>query len=72
MKINISNDVRAFATEQGLPIGKRGKIATEVKVAYLADKPEVTRLLAEANGVEINTRGKLSAESIEAVAKSFA
>lgn len=72
MKVNISGDVREFAKANDLPVGKRGKIALETKVAFLSENTDTARLLAEVNGVEVPARGKLSADSIEAIAKSFA
>lgn len=72
MKINISGDVRAFAAENGIEVGKRGRLSKDVKVAFLTAHSDVARTVASANGVEVPAKGRLSESSIEAIADSFA
>lgn len=72
LNINPAPAVREFAAKQGLEVGVRGKLSQEVKVAFLTENPSVARTIAEANEVDVPARGKLSADSIAAIAKSFA
>lgn len=57
-------DVRKWAKENGVPVGKRGRIDRSVKVAYLKSHHATAREIAREKGIDVPKRGRMSADVI--------
>lgn len=67
-----ASEIRAFAREKEMTVGKRGRLAPEVKVAYFAAHPAEARALAAEKGVEISAKGKISESALTALSRTIA
>jgi hypothetical protein len=64
-----NKEIRAWAKEQGIEVGKRGRIDRGVKVAFLKAHPREVRALAADTSIELPKRGRLSAAQVDSVLK---
>ena len=67
-----ASEIRAFARESGLTVGKRGRLAPEVKTAYFAAHPAEARELAVEKGIAVHAKGRLSDETLAQVIREIA
>ena len=65
---SIKTELRTFSNEQGH--SPKGRIATETKVAFLRVNPATARALAIEAGIPVGKRGRISAETFEAIAQT--
>jgi hypothetical protein len=68
----LSAEVREFCRENGLPIGSRGRVSSELFVEYLMTQPKKTRELAKALRVPVSDRGRVSYETVARVGVALA
>lgn len=64
----VAAEARAFAREQGIEVGTRGRLSREAFTAYFLAQPKRAREVAKALGVEVGARGRLSPATAETVA----
>lgn len=67
-----ASEIRTFARETGLTVGKRGRLAPEVKSAYFHAHPSQARELAVEKGIAVSAKGRLSDETIAQVIREIA
>lgn len=65
-------EIRAYARENKMEVGDRGRLSPEVKRAYFLAHPQEARALAAEKGIEVSAKGKLSDESLTAISRSIA
>lgn len=53
-------EARAFARENTLPVGKRGRLSREAFVAFFLAQPKRAREVAKALDIPVSRRGRLS------------
>lgn len=58
------NDVRTWATMNGVSVGRRGRISRDVFVAYLQANPAEARAYLRAHSVPVGKRGRISKADI--------
>jgi hypothetical protein len=68
----LSAEARAFARENGLEVGSRGRVPSTLFVDYLMSQPKKARELAKALQVPVNDRGRVSFETIAKVSVALA
>ncbi len=59
---SLSGEVREFCRENGIAIGSRGRVSSELFVEYLMSQPKKTRELAKVLSVPVSDRGRVSYE----------
>jgi hypothetical protein len=65
----LASDIRAWAQEQGLPVGIRGRLSIDLIVQYLAAHPKEAKAFGRTlSGVEIPARGRMKDETRRAIA----
>lgn len=63
-----STEIRTWANENGVPVGKRGRLGPVVKGAYFTANPSVAREVAIEAGIEVGHRGRIKDETIALIA----
>lgn len=62
-----ASEIRSWANENDVPVGKRGRLGPVAKGAFFRAHPSITREVAQEAGIDISTRGRISDETVEAV-----
>lgn len=62
-----ASEIRAWARENDIPVGKRGRLDPELKAAYLAANPKEARALAVESEIPVPARGRLSEDTIQSI-----
>jgi len=57
-------DIREWALMEGLKVGERGRLPKPLLKQYLAAHPHYAREVAQVKGIQVPTKGKLSAKAI--------
>lgn len=60
-------DIRTWAKANNVPVGTRGRLDHEVKVAYLKAHPKEARQIAKAKGFKVGVRGRMSSALFESL-----
>lgn len=66
-----ASDIRAWARENDIPVGTRGRLAPELKTAYFRANPATARAVAHEAGIEVPAKGRLSDEAILSVTSTL-
>jgi hypothetical protein len=69
---SLSGEVREFCRENGIAIGSRGRVSSELFVEYLMTQPKKARELAKALRVPVSDRGRVSYETVARVGVALA
>jgi hypothetical protein len=67
-----ASDIRAFGRENGIEVGRRGRLGPDVKRAYFAANPAAARALAAEKEIPISSKGKISEDSLTALTRAIA
>jgi len=59
-----ASEIRAWARENEIPVGTRGRLDPEVKAAYIAANHSVARTFATDKGLSVPARGRLSEDTV--------
>lgn len=65
----IAAEARAFARDNGIPVGTRGRLSQEAFVSYFLSRPQRARQVAKAAGLPVSLRGRISRQTVEQVAE---
>lgn len=68
----LAGEVREYARENGLEVGTRGRVSSELFVEYLMTQPKKVRELAKALRIPVNDRGRVSFETVAKVGVAVA
>jgi len=68
--MSIKTAIREFAVSTA-PAGEKVRVTRETKVAYLRLHPATARAIAREAGIPVGLRGRIKAETFEAVAKTL-
>lgn len=63
--------VRAWAKQNGVSVGSRGRLDPNAYLQYLSANPADARTIASQVGITLPKRGRLSAEQVAQVAVSI-
>ena len=67
----VAAEARAFARETGQSVGTRGRLSVEHFAEYFMAQPKRAREVANALGIPLGNRGRLSRDKIESVAAAI-
>jgi hypothetical protein len=68
----LAGEVRDFARENGMEVGSRGRVSSELFVEYLMTQPKKVRELAKVLDISVNERGRVPYEVVAKVGIAIA
>lgn len=69
---SLAGEVRDFARENGMDVGSRGRVSSELFVEYLMTQPRKVRELAKVLSIPVSDRGRVSYEVVARVGVAIA
>lgn len=67
----VATAAREFARENGNQVGTRGRLSIEIFTNYLLSQPATARDLAQTMDIPVSAKGRVSRETVEAIAASI-